>query len=541
MAIIDCTECGHVVSDKAKLCMNCGCPVSEILKEIESRKILNNGNLLLLEEFISENGILEIPQYIEEISFHIRWPKLLEVKNFNTIIIHNSVKTINRLAFIRLRNDVDIIFLDKTGYDYEFIRFLNAGKVAVNYENEYFQDKLCSWGVKYILYDKEESRFLEYTERGVEVENNDNKIFYAPFITEQEKAIFHTKLVNKEDIIIPDTIRMLKQDDFQWKRIERDYEEKCKGKRKKADHLPLYIDLWIGKNVEYIDACFFYSDDENSPVYIGEGLTSDCPTEYRPNRLVNCHCEEDTYAGERLLELEAEVHFRNSEGYDTRIVDGRIKDEIRVLCPLWYCKREWTDHNTNLELDKIMDDPKYRGVEKVLDVLRIPDEYNCFSEFGIYYSYIPINKLVFGKNMIIDHLSSDLHYWKEGIKEIYIPFKCMVAENAFEDIKQEVTIFCEEGSSAEIAAKFAKVKYKYYDFKENKTYKKGQRNIRVLHTAVSDIYLSINDNIEIAETVLKVLMRGYDILALKMNGDREERRIVLEVLQKTGIEYTIFD
>jgi len=41
MAMIKCTECGHMVSDKANTCPECGCPVSEILKEIHKKSILN--------------------------------------------------------------------------------------------------------------------------------------------------------------------------------------------------------------------------------------------------------------------------------------------------------------------------------------------------------------------------------------------------------------------------------------------------------------------------------------------------------------------
>lgn len=33
MALIKCTECGNMVSDKADKCPNCGCPVLDILNE----------------------------------------------------------------------------------------------------------------------------------------------------------------------------------------------------------------------------------------------------------------------------------------------------------------------------------------------------------------------------------------------------------------------------------------------------------------------------------------------------------------------------
>lgn len=38
MALIKCNECGETVSDKASVCMKCGNPVSEILKDINIKK-----------------------------------------------------------------------------------------------------------------------------------------------------------------------------------------------------------------------------------------------------------------------------------------------------------------------------------------------------------------------------------------------------------------------------------------------------------------------------------------------------------------------
>lgn len=37
--LIKCTECGHDVSDKAERCLNCGCPISEILQVLEKTHI----------------------------------------------------------------------------------------------------------------------------------------------------------------------------------------------------------------------------------------------------------------------------------------------------------------------------------------------------------------------------------------------------------------------------------------------------------------------------------------------------------------------
>lgn len=44
MALVKCTECGHMVSDKANACPECGCPVSDILKEIHKKSILNRNS-----------------------------------------------------------------------------------------------------------------------------------------------------------------------------------------------------------------------------------------------------------------------------------------------------------------------------------------------------------------------------------------------------------------------------------------------------------------------------------------------------------------
>lgn len=38
MALIKCTECSHDVSTRASVCPNCGCPVTEILKDLEEIK-----------------------------------------------------------------------------------------------------------------------------------------------------------------------------------------------------------------------------------------------------------------------------------------------------------------------------------------------------------------------------------------------------------------------------------------------------------------------------------------------------------------------
>lgn len=39
MALIKCTECGHDVSDKASSCPNCGCPISTLIKLVDSEPV----------------------------------------------------------------------------------------------------------------------------------------------------------------------------------------------------------------------------------------------------------------------------------------------------------------------------------------------------------------------------------------------------------------------------------------------------------------------------------------------------------------------
>lgn len=42
MALIECTECGCEVSDRAVQCQNCGCPMSDILLDMAENKRMGN-------------------------------------------------------------------------------------------------------------------------------------------------------------------------------------------------------------------------------------------------------------------------------------------------------------------------------------------------------------------------------------------------------------------------------------------------------------------------------------------------------------------
>ena len=49
MALIKCTECGHMISDKATKCPNCGCPTQDNLTHgFESAKKSKNGLIWLI-------------------------------------------------------------------------------------------------------------------------------------------------------------------------------------------------------------------------------------------------------------------------------------------------------------------------------------------------------------------------------------------------------------------------------------------------------------------------------------------------------------
>ena len=46
MALIECCECGHKVSEYAEICLNCGCPVSIIKKlSLKENHTIVNGEV----------------------------------------------------------------------------------------------------------------------------------------------------------------------------------------------------------------------------------------------------------------------------------------------------------------------------------------------------------------------------------------------------------------------------------------------------------------------------------------------------------------
>ena len=52
MALIKCIECGNEISNKAEVCPNCGCPVSETVKEKNNKK----KKMLIIKRYNTKTG-----------------------------------------------------------------------------------------------------------------------------------------------------------------------------------------------------------------------------------------------------------------------------------------------------------------------------------------------------------------------------------------------------------------------------------------------------------------------------------------------------
>ena len=60
MALIECTECGNKVSDRASACPNCGCPVSDILLDIKRNDAFDMRETKQKSSNVSKKFIKEI-------------------------------------------------------------------------------------------------------------------------------------------------------------------------------------------------------------------------------------------------------------------------------------------------------------------------------------------------------------------------------------------------------------------------------------------------------------------------------------------------
>lgn len=61
MALIKCTECGAQISDRARKCPSCGCPIEEILKEMstqDEQKIIKEADDPKQSRKKRKNGII---------------------------------------------------------------------------------------------------------------------------------------------------------------------------------------------------------------------------------------------------------------------------------------------------------------------------------------------------------------------------------------------------------------------------------------------------------------------------------------------------
>lgn len=108
MALIKCIECGKDVSDKATACPNCGCPITESIKEIQLEKDKNKDKLFFSCPICKKqfpNGTLKcdlcgydvIPQPIQRnISTN---PECLYCHSTNTKKISSTSRVASLLTF----------------------------------------------------------------------------------------------------------------------------------------------------------------------------------------------------------------------------------------------------------------------------------------------------------------------------------------------------------------------------------------------------------------------------------------------------------
>lgn len=548
MALIKCTECGHEVSDKAQVCMNCGCPVSEIMKEMEARKVLNDEDILGLEDYIVDET-LRLPEYIAQIprSSH-NWIRLKDARFFSKLIIPANVKKIYRRALGRLLQYFDIYFEHEEGGFEEPLYFGYKGdkhSVFINYKNVWLQEQFCQKGIKYILYDFESNEVVPFVEReGREVEENvDEKIFMFPYLTEKEREIYTSHMISGNSINIPDGVRFLNYGDFDWKYIDEEYMRRYKEEYGYDEHLLGTIRM--GMDIVYINECFFEAAEDY--LYVNtillddeeeyEALSDEEKKKYqvKPIDRIACECIEKSYAGERCEALGTAVNYRDSKGFDTFRLNGICHKNLNGFYWNPYGKRcEWTRHNTRMLVDKM-------GFDDMPEILEIPDCYTDIADnaFSVSEWWVQLNTVIFPNQMQLQ--SGVFLDENENIVNLYIPFTCEVDEEIFDGIERELIVFCEEGSSAEKAALHSSKTVIYYDFQNKAIYEKGQRKINVLRTTLQDICICIKDNPDTYQTIIKLVFGGYDAIVIKRPENaiwfEEEMELVGNVLLGLKMNY----
>ena len=132
MALINCVECGHQISDKAKTCTNCGCPVEvtlnalKVLNEVEKSEIINKFDILGKEFSVTEKSDRFIR--FAALFSNSKSSYLSAVRNeyYKQGNIDNVINEFPRIISLSLKNMIEgaIQIMNSAGlYDYDEISF----------------------------------------------------------------------------------------------------------------------------------------------------------------------------------------------------------------------------------------------------------------------------------------------------------------------------------------------------------------------------------------------------------------------------------
>lgn len=147
--LIECTECGHKVSDKADKCPECGCPVREILKCLREKEIYITDDTEIKDGMLicSINGkradltwIKEIVDKMDETElYHCKyvWNSKLGNVNERALCLKKYMKTPEMVYYDKAD---DVFFEIKNKYELSYdaaAKFLNE-LVSSNFEMKEF-------------------------------------------------------------------------------------------------------------------------------------------------------------------------------------------------------------------------------------------------------------------------------------------------------------------------------------------------------------------------------------------------------------------